>query len=462
MVTPGDVLADRYHLEGRIASGGMGDVWYALDGVLKRQVAVKLLRADMHADPTFTARFRAEARTLAALHHPGVVSVYDYGEFAQPDGSDLAYLVMAYIHGQPLSHRIADTGHLTPAETMAFVTQAAHALQAAHAAGVIHRDVKPDNLLIDADNNLVLVDFGVAQNTENVGLTGAKEIIGTALYMAPEQVTKRAISPATDIYALGAVAYHCLTGRPPFTGDNALTVALLHLSDDPAPLPDSVPASVRDVVTMAMAKDPADRYPSAAAMAMAAQSAMTGSLSATSVDAFSTMTGAAAVAGAATGAGTGAGAFAPGAAAARWTPPQSGSTSVLPVARRSRPRALPLALAACAIGIVAVAIALALSWPSTGGGTDHGGANTVPGGSTSPSHKTKQPTSGSTRSNGNPTVSPTPGTTSTPTTPASPVAPTTTKPAPGPTTTAPTATPTGGNGGGNQGGSTAPSGPPNG
>ncbi|MEV0719700.1 serine/threonine-protein kinase, partial [Asanoa sp. NPDC050611] len=256
MLNPGDALGGRYRLEEPIASGGMGEVWRAIDQVLGRTVAVKVLHPRAVGDPGFSARFRGEARTMATLRHPGVVDVYDYGEGTDDDGKPVAYLVMGFVDGQPLSQRIKEQERLSPGETMAIVAQTAHALQAAHEAGVVHRDVKPGNLIVRPDGQVVLVDFGVARSAEAASLTGVDELVGTALYMAPEQVAKSKITPSTDIYALGAVAYHCLAGHPPFMGDNALTIALSHLDDEPPPLPDEVPQAVRTVVATAMAKEP--------------------------------------------------------------------------------------------------------------------------------------------------------------------------------------------------------------
>ncbi len=270
MMSSGYVLAERYRLGDRIATGGMGEVWNAVDTVLNRPVAVKVLRADLQHDANFGARFRAEAVTLATLHHPGVVDVYDYGEVPQADGTELAYLVMAFIHGEPLSARIGEAGHLGAAETMTLVAQVAGALQAAHDAGVIHRDIKPDNILIDAGGRAVIVDFGIARTSGTTGLTGVEQVVGTAFYMAPEQISGAGITPAVDVYALGVVAYHCLTGRPPFVGETAIAVAMGHLCDEAPPMPEAVPAPVRDIVAIAMSKDPAHRYPTAAAMAAAA------------------------------------------------------------------------------------------------------------------------------------------------------------------------------------------------
>ncbi|MCO8271248.1 serine/threonine protein kinase [Actinoplanes sp. TRM 88003] len=273
MPSPGEMIGDRYRLDDRIAAGGMGEVWRATDTVLGRDVAVKTLHADRAGDPGFQERFRHEARSMAALHHPGVADVYDFGETA--DGTD-AYIVMARIDGQPLTERIAERGRLTAAETMSVVAQAARALEAAHEAGIVHRDVKPSNLIIKDDGTVVLVDFGVARSAGSSTLTGAREVVGTAMYIAPEQVSKATTGPPADIYALGVVAYHCLAGHPPFTGDNPIAIAMQHLTETPPDLPEDVPPAVRAVVVRAMAKDPADRFPTAAAMAEAADRAVSG------------------------------------------------------------------------------------------------------------------------------------------------------------------------------------------
>jgi serine/threonine-protein kinase len=276
------VLGGRYRLDESISAGGMGEVWRATDTVLGRTVAVKILRPDLSADSSFGARFRAEAHTLATMHHPGVVDVYDYGEIPAPQvaadrpvpvTTEVAYVVMAYIEGEPLSRHVEHAGRLSPATTMSIVAQVAEALHAAHTAGVVHRDVKPDNILINSDGRAVLVDFGIAHTPDTQGLTGVQEVIGTALYMAPEQAMKQAITPATDVYALASVAYECLTGVPPFTGETPVSVALAHVHGTPAPLPHDIPPAVREVITTGMAKDPGQRFTSAAAMAAAARRA---------------------------------------------------------------------------------------------------------------------------------------------------------------------------------------------
>lgn len=271
MPSVGQVVGDRYRLVESIASGGMGDVWRAVDETLDRCVAVKMLQPRLVTDAGFGERFRREARAMAALRHPGVAQVYDYGEVSRSGAPVLAYIVMECVQGQPLSQWIAEVGRLEVAEAMSIGAQTARALQAAHDAGVIHRDVKPSNLIIEPDGHVVLVDFGVAVTQEAVSLTGTNQVVGTALYMAPEQIAKNEITPAIDIYALGAVVYHCLAGRPPHQGETALAVALRHLEEEPPPLPEDVPEAVRRLVATAMAKEPAHRFPTAAAMATAAQ-----------------------------------------------------------------------------------------------------------------------------------------------------------------------------------------------
>jgi serine/threonine-protein kinase len=260
------MFSDRYRLDLFLASGGMGEVWRATDIALGRVVAVKVLLPAVLSDPSLAERFRAEARTLASFHHPNIVDVYDFGEHPTGDGA-VAYLVMAYVDGVPLSQRIASAGRLPVAETLSIVAQVAEALHAAHANGVVHRDVKPANLLVRADGTVVLVDFGVARSTALTANTNADGVPGTVLYMAPEQISGQQVTAATDVYALGAVAYHCLAGHPPFDGTAALQVALQHLHDTLPPLPMDIPEPVQALVSRALAKDPGDRHPSAAALA---------------------------------------------------------------------------------------------------------------------------------------------------------------------------------------------------
>ncbi|MFC7274467.1 protein kinase [Paractinoplanes rhizophilus] len=271
MLTPGVVLSDRYRLTQRIAAGGMGEVWRGVDLLLHRGVAVKVLLPTLMADGEFIARFRREARVMAALRHPGIVQVYDYGENASVDGRRLDYLVMEYIDGTPLSKRIEAAGRLPVAETMTIVGQVADALQVAHDAGIVHRDVKPSNLLVRPGGAIVLVDFGVARSAGVEGLTSTNVVLGSAHYMAPEQAEGKPLDGATDVYALGAVAYCCLAGRPPYVGDHPLQVLAQLVTAEPPTLPVEVPPQAAAVVMRALAKDPAHRFPSAAAFATAAR-----------------------------------------------------------------------------------------------------------------------------------------------------------------------------------------------
>ncbi|MFC5925540.1 serine/threonine-protein kinase [Micromonospora vulcania] len=262
MLSPGVQLGNRYRLDERIASGGMGDVWRGTDQVLGRTVAVKSLLPALLDDPDFGERFRGEARTMATINHPGVVDVYDFGNDQQ-----IAFLVMEYVEGDALSSTLSRVGRLTPARTMALVAQAADALHAAHEKGIVHRDVKPGNLLVRPNGTLVLTDFGIARSDLVGSLTAAGSVLGTASYISPEQATGGVATPASDVYALGVVAYQCLAGRRPFEGDNPLDIAMRHVRETPRPLPSDIPPQVRALVERALAKDPAARWPSAAALA---------------------------------------------------------------------------------------------------------------------------------------------------------------------------------------------------
>ncbi|MET8199138.1 protein kinase domain-containing protein [Micromonospora taraxaci] len=285
MLTRGVLLGDRYRLGERVATGGMGAVWRGTDVLLEREVAVKVLLPSLVADQEFTARFRAEARMLAALRHPGVVPVHDVGQAVLADGSRVDYLVMEYVEGEPLSARVRAAGRLDPATTMSVLAQAADALHTAHLAGIVHRDVKPGNLLVKADGTVVLVDFGIARSRDMAGLTAANMVLGTASYMSPEQATGQPVSAATDVYALGAVAYFCLAGQPPFHGDNPLAVALRHAQEEPPPLPPDTPPAVAAVVARALGKRPEDRFGSAAELAAAAADARDSTLASIPVSA---------------------------------------------------------------------------------------------------------------------------------------------------------------------------------
>lgn len=262
MTVPAEVLGGRYRLEERLAVGGMGEVWRARDELLGRAVAVKLLRTEYADDPEFLDRFRTEARHTASLSSPGIASIYDYGEVNER-GVPAAYLVMELVEGEPLSDLLARGGRLAPARTMDIVGQVALALQVAHDAGIVHRDVKPGNLMLRPDGVVKVTDFGIARAMDAAGQTSSGVLAGTAYYVSPEQVEGRQLTPASDLYALGAVAFECLAGRRPFEGATPLEVSRAHVQQPTPELPDDIPAPVRALVSAALAKDPANRPASA-------------------------------------------------------------------------------------------------------------------------------------------------------------------------------------------------------
>ncbi|MGY1701763.1 serine/threonine protein kinase [Geodermatophilus sp. SYSU D00766] len=280
MVEPGRrMVGDRYELVALIAAGGMGQVWRATDLLLHRPVAVKVLRSEYTGDPTFLARFRAEAQHAAALSHPNIAAVYDYGETEAGDtGEQLAYLVMELVEGQPLSSLLRQEGRLDTATTLSVLGQTAAALAEAHRAGLVHRDVKPGNILVRPDGSVKITDFGIAWSAGSVPLTRTGQVIGTPQYLSPEQAEGHLATPASDVYALGLVGYECLAGHPAFDGDNAVTIALKQLRSHPEPLPDDLPGGVRTLIGRALSKDPAARMPDGAAFAAAVEDARAGRL----------------------------------------------------------------------------------------------------------------------------------------------------------------------------------------
>jgi len=253
------LLAGRYRLTDRIAAGGMGEVWRGEDNLLTRSVAVKLLPTGRAGDEAFLARFRAEARYAASLSHPGIARVYDYGESAEFGG---AFLVMELVNGEPLSAILARAGRLSPDATLDIVSQAARALDAAHQAGIVHRDIKPGNLLVAAGGTTKITDFGIATAVaaaQAAHLTETGMVMGTAMYVSPEQATGAQVTEASDIYSLGVVAYECLAGHPPFTASEPLAIAFAHKHEPVPALPPDVPQPVSDLVYHMLAKTPAER-----------------------------------------------------------------------------------------------------------------------------------------------------------------------------------------------------------
>jgi serine/threonine-protein kinase len=260
------LLAGRYLLMDQIGEGGAAVVYRARDQRLDRIVAIKLLRPQFTGDEASRKRFLNEARTAAGLNHPNVVDVYDFGE--NPDGS--MFIAMQYIEGRNFKDILQRRGRMTAADLVAIIPQVCNALTAAHSRGLIHRDVKPQNIMIDSRGNVRLTDFGIVKALSGPELTQTGMTFGTAAYLSPEQATGDPVGPASDIYALGCVMYEMLSGSPPFTGDNPAVVAYKQVWEQPRPLHDwapEVPPSLENIVMRCLNKDPARRYPTAAALA---------------------------------------------------------------------------------------------------------------------------------------------------------------------------------------------------
>lgn len=267
--TVDDVFGGRYELGELLGSGGTGTVRRAHDPVLDRPVAIKLLRAGA-GDDVMRARLRAEAQLAGQLHHPGIAQVYDFGEDTA-GGESAPYIVMQYVEGTSLWQVLRDRRTLPPDEVMGLVAQVAEALQVAHEAGIVHRDLKPGNMLLTPDGRVVLVDFGIARSADTEPLTMTGTIVGTADYISPEQAAGRPATGQSDLYALGLVAYECLTGHKPFRRESEVATALAHLKDEAPPLPDGTPSGVRSLVGQLMRKDPRERPRDAAEVARRAR-----------------------------------------------------------------------------------------------------------------------------------------------------------------------------------------------
>jgi eukaryotic-like serine/threonine-protein kinase len=266
MAWPGLLLGDRYQLADRIAVGTVGEVWRATDLALRRPVAVKLLRSGCAVSEEDHARFRAGARHAGSLSHPGIARVYDYRDADPPCPS---YLVMELVDGPPLA-RLLEQGPVDPARTMGLIAQAAGALQAVHAAGLVHRDINPGNLLVSQHGQLKITDFGTADAAGSASLTGPGTPTGTPAYLAPERAAGAPATPAADLYALGIVAYQCLTGRLP-SGRGPRAVARADPAQPVPPLPPRVPAGVAALVVDLTAQDPRARPASAGEVAERAE-----------------------------------------------------------------------------------------------------------------------------------------------------------------------------------------------
>ncbi|MGH8879307.1 MAG: serine/threonine-protein kinase, partial [Stackebrandtia sp.] len=261
---PGRMLGGRYELAERIGAGGMGEVWRATDTKLRRAVAVKVLHSALAADQAFRRRFIQEAHTLAAVNQPGVVNIFDAGDDVDEAGQTISYLVMEFVSGRPLSRIIDDHGPLPPDQVLRIVGQVAYGLDAAHRAGIVHRDVKPANILIDKSGDATILDFGIARRDGDTGLTTTGAVMGTVEYASPEQLQGHELTGASDVYSLGVVAYESVSRRRPFDGESVATVIAGHLNRNPPPLPPHIPDEVAQVISTALEKNPRNRFGSAA------------------------------------------------------------------------------------------------------------------------------------------------------------------------------------------------------
>jgi len=262
------ILAERYELEERLGAGGMASVYRGTDRLLDRTVAVKVLDRALGRDPEFVERFRREARAAAGLSHPGTVAVYDTGE-----DEGRRFIVMELIEGETLADLLAREAPLDPGRAALLGAEILDALSAAHDRGLVHRDVKPGNVLLTPDGEPKVTDFGIARAAASETLTMGSKVLGTAAYLAPEQARGRRVDARCDLYAMGCVLYEMLAGAPPFRGESVISVATKHLHEVPPPLPGSVPPAISAVVMRALQKDPDDRFPDADTMAAALRGA---------------------------------------------------------------------------------------------------------------------------------------------------------------------------------------------
>jgi eukaryotic-like serine/threonine-protein kinase len=263
---PGDLIADRFELEELVGTGGMSSVFRARDLQLEREVAIKILHQHYAEDPEYLARFRSEARAVARLSHPNIVTVIDRG-----DDGERQYIVFEHVKGENLKELVLRTGRLPVPQALELALHIADGLSFAHEHGLVHRDVKPQNVLLSSEGEVKVTDFGIARSLHvDHGVTQTGTVLGTGEYLAPEQASGKAVSAATDVYSLGVVLWELLAGDVPFTGDNFVAVALRHVNEPPPSLrerrPDVSPR-LDAAVQRALAKDPAERFPSMAEFA---------------------------------------------------------------------------------------------------------------------------------------------------------------------------------------------------
>lgn len=250
----GQLIHRRYRLDKRLAQGGMGEVWKGYDIQLGRPVAIKALRGDVNNVEAKLRRLRAEAHNSANLAHPNIAALFEYYEH---DG--IGFLIMEYVPSQSLAELFHERGAMDPIELLPILIQTARGLFVAHSHGVIHRDVKPANIMVSSDGDVKITDFGVSYSTNQEQITQDGMVVGTAQYISPEQAQGRHATPRSDIYSLGVVAYEGLCGHRPFTGATPVDIAAAHVNDSVPPLPDSVDFQLREFVMSMLAKNPLDR-----------------------------------------------------------------------------------------------------------------------------------------------------------------------------------------------------------
>ena len=274
------LLGGRYELDGVVGRGGMAEVYRARDIRLDRIVAVKTLREDLARDQTFQARFRREAQSAASLNHPSIVAVYDTGEDTS-DPAHVPYIVMEYVDGRTLRELLRDDRRLLPERALEITDGVLRALDYSHRNGIVHRDIKPGNVMLTRSAEVKVMDFGIARAVSDAQatMTQTAQVIGTAQYLSPEQARGERVDARSDLYSTGCLLYELLTGRPPFTGDSPVAIAYQHVRENPIPpsrIDPEIPAWADSIVLKAMAKDPAERYQSAAEMRTDIQRALSG------------------------------------------------------------------------------------------------------------------------------------------------------------------------------------------
>src|ERR1700755_3144890 len=271
-------LGDRYELDGVVGRGGMAEVYRARDLRLDRTVAIKTLRADLARDQTFQARFRREAQSAASLNNPSIAAVYDTGE---DPASGVPFIVMEFVDGRTVRDLLIEGHRLLPERTLEIVTGVLRALEYSHQAGIVHRDIKPGNVMVTRNGDIKVMDFGIARamSDAQATMTQTAQVIGTAQYLSPEQARGERVDSRSDLYSTGCLLYELLTGRPPFTGDSPVAIAYQHVRADPIPpsrVDPDVPVWADAIVLKAMAKSPADRYQTAGDMRADLQRAASG------------------------------------------------------------------------------------------------------------------------------------------------------------------------------------------